>query len=49
MKIDLRKYFCTGKLIEKNIDAGQQILVLDRDGIQKPVVNITFLFYCPYY
>jgi hypothetical protein len=39
MKIDLRKDFYTGKLIEKNIDAGQQILVLDHDNIQRPVVN----------
>jgi hypothetical protein len=39
MKIDLGKYFRTSKLIKKNIDAGQWILVLDHDGIQRPVVN----------
>jgi hypothetical protein len=39
MKIDLGKDFCTDKLIEKNVDAGQCILVLDSDGIQRPVVN----------
>jgi hypothetical protein len=39
MKIDLGKDFCTGKLIKKNIDVGQCILVLDSDGIQRPVVN----------
>jgi hypothetical protein len=39
MKIDLGKYFRTGKLIKKNIDAGQWILVLDHDDIQRPVVN----------
>jgi hypothetical protein len=39
MKIDLRKDFCTGKLIEQNVDAAQWILILDRDGVQRPVVN----------
>jgi hypothetical protein len=39
MKIDLRKDFCTGKLIEKNVDTSQWILVLDSDDIQRPVVN----------
>jgi hypothetical protein len=39
MKIDLRKYFNTGKLIEKNVDAGQWIFVLDNDDIQKLVLN----------
>jgi hypothetical protein len=35
MKIDLS----TGKLIKENVDAGQMIFVLDRDSIQKPVIN----------
>jgi hypothetical protein len=39
MKIDLGKDSCTGKLIKKNIDAGQHILVLDSNDIQRPVVN----------
>jgi hypothetical protein len=39
MKIDLGKEFCTGQLIKKNVDAGQQIFVLDSDGIQRSVVN----------
>jgi hypothetical protein len=38
-EIDLGKDPCTGKLIKENVDAGQCILVLDRDGIQRPVVN----------
>jgi hypothetical protein len=38
-KINLGKDFYTGKLIEQNVDAGQWIFVLDRDGIQRPVVN----------
>jgi hypothetical protein len=38
-KIDPRKDFCNSKLIEQNVDAGQWILVLDHDGIQRPVVN----------
>jgi hypothetical protein len=38
-EIDLGKDFCTGKLIKENIDAGQWILVLDCDGIQRPVIN----------
>jgi hypothetical protein len=38
-KIDLRKDFYTGKLIEQNVDARKWILVLDRDDIQRPVVN----------
>jgi hypothetical protein len=33
MKIDLGKDFRTGKLIEKNINAGQWIFVLDSDDI----------------
>jgi hypothetical protein len=37
-KIDVA-HFYTGKLIEKNVDAGQWIFVLDSDGIQRPVVN----------
>jgi hypothetical protein len=39
MKIDLRKDFSTGKLVEKNVDARQWIFVLDDDGIQRLVVN----------
>jgi dynactin complex subunit len=38
-KIDLGKDSCTNKLIKENVDAGQWILVLDRDDIQRPVVN----------
>jgi hypothetical protein len=38
-KIDRGKDFCTDKLIEKNVDAGQWIFVLDSVGIQRPVVN----------
>jgi hypothetical protein len=33
IKIDLGKDFCTSKLIKKNIDAGQWILVLAGDNI----------------
>jgi hypothetical protein len=39
MKIDIGKDFSTDKLIEKNIDKGQRIFVLDSDGIQRAVVN----------
>jgi hypothetical protein len=39
MKIDLRKDFSPGKLIKKNDDVGQWILVLDSDSIQRLVVN----------
>jgi hypothetical protein len=38
-KIDFGKDFSTGKLIEKNVDAGQRIFVLDSDGIQRSVIN----------
>jgi hypothetical protein len=38
-KIDLVKDFSTSKLIEKNIDAGQQIFILDSDNIQRSVIN----------
>jgi hypothetical protein len=38
-KIDLGKDFGTDKLIEKNIDAGQRIFVLDSDGIRRLIVN----------
>jgi hypothetical protein len=38
-KINLRKDFCTSKLIEKNVDVRQWIFVLDGDSIQRPVVN----------
>jgi hypothetical protein len=33
MEIDLQKDLRTGKLIKKNVDAGQRVLVLDGDGI----------------
>jgi hypothetical protein len=39
MKIDLGEDFSTGKLIEKNINEGQRIFVLDSDGIQRSVVH----------
>jgi hypothetical protein len=38
-EIDLEKDPSTDKLIKENVDAGQWILVLHRDGIQRPVVN----------
>jgi hypothetical protein len=38
-KVDLGKDFSPGKLIEKNVDAGQWIIVLDSGGIQRLVVN----------
>jgi hypothetical protein len=37
--INLGKESCTGKLIKENVDVGQWVLVLDGDGIQRPVVN----------
>jgi hypothetical protein len=39
MKIDIGKDFCTSKLIEKNVDAGQWVFILDSENIQRPVVN----------
>jgi hypothetical protein len=39
MEIGLGKDSCTGKLIKENVDAGQRILILDGDDIQRPVVN----------
>ncbi len=33
MEIDLQKDLRTGKLIKKDVDAGQRVLVLDGDGI----------------
>jgi hypothetical protein len=33
MEIDLRKDLCTGKLIKKDVDVGQRVLVLDGDDI----------------
>jgi hypothetical protein len=39
IEIDLGKDFSTGKLIEKNVDAGQWIFILDGDGIQRPIIN----------
>jgi hypothetical protein len=38
-EINLGKDSCTDKLIKENVDAGQWIHVLDRDGIQRLVVN----------
>jgi hypothetical protein len=38
-EIDLGEDLSTGKLIEKNVDAVQRILVLDSDGIQRPIIN----------
>jgi hypothetical protein len=38
-EINLGKDSCTGKLIKENVDAGQRILVLDGDGIQRLVVH----------
>jgi hypothetical protein len=40
MKIDLREDLSTGKLIKKNVDAGQWIFILDGDSIQGLVINI---------
>jgi hypothetical protein len=39
MEIDLGEDFSTGKLIKKNVDAGQRILVLDSDDIQRPIID----------
>jgi hypothetical protein len=39
MKIDLRKGFHTSKKIEKNVDAGQWIFVLDSDNIQGLIID----------
>jgi hypothetical protein len=39
MEIDRGKDSCISKLIKENVDVGQWILVLDRDGIQGPVVH----------
>jgi hypothetical protein len=38
-EIDLGKDFSTGKLTKKNVDPGQWIFVLDRDGIQRSVAT----------
>jgi hypothetical protein len=38
-KIDLGEDLCTGKLIKKNVDAGQMILILDGDGIERLIIN----------
>jgi hypothetical protein len=38
-EIDLGKDSSTDKLIKENVDAGQWVLVLDGDGIQRLVVN----------
>jgi hypothetical protein len=35
IKINFGKDFSTGKLIKKNVDAGQWIFILDSDGIQR--------------
>jgi hypothetical protein len=39
MKINLGKDFSIGKLVKKNVDAGQWIFILDGDDIQGPIVN----------
>jgi hypothetical protein len=39
-KIDLEKDFSTGELVEKNVDAGQWIFIIDGDCMQWQVVNI---------
>jgi hypothetical protein len=39
MEIDLRKDLRTGKLIKKDVDAEQRVLVLDSDSIQGPIIN----------
>jgi hypothetical protein len=39
MEIELKKDFSIGKLIEKNIDEGQWIFILDGDDIQRLVIN----------
>jgi hypothetical protein len=41
-EIDLGKDSCTGKLIKENIDAGQWVLILDGDGIQRSIVNTEY-------
>jgi hypothetical protein len=38
-EINLGENFSIGKLIEKNVDVGQMILVLDSDSIQRSVIN----------
>jgi hypothetical protein len=38
IEIDLGEDFSIGKLIKKNIDAGQRIFVLDSDSIQRPEI-----------
>jgi hypothetical protein len=40
MEIDLRKDLCTSKLIKKDVDVGQRVLVLDSDNIQGPIIDI---------
>jgi hypothetical protein len=39
MEINLGEDFSIGKLIKKNVDAGQRILVLDSDDIQRPIID----------
>jgi hypothetical protein len=39
MKIDLQKDLRTSKLIKKDVDAGQRVLVLDSDSIQGPIID----------
>jgi hypothetical protein len=39
MEINHGKDSCTGKLIKEKVDAGQWVLVLDGDSIQRPVVH----------
>jgi dynactin complex subunit len=37
--VDLGEDLTTGKLIKKNVDAGQRIFVLDSNGIQGSIIN----------
>jgi hypothetical protein len=39
MEIDLGEDFSTGKLIKKDVDAGQWIFILDSDSIQRSIIN----------
>jgi hypothetical protein len=38
-KTDLGEDLSTGKLIKKNVDAGQWIFILDGDSIQGPIID----------
>jgi hypothetical protein len=39
MEIDLGEDFSTGKLMKKDVDAGQWIFILDSDSIQRSIIN----------